>query len=278
MNKRYGLLLIATLFGSTNAYGYHYDVFAYLDESFNQLEKEMSTWFYDDMPRYRQQLRQSAQSNWEKVRQKTDENLDTLAKKIAAQSEKIKEQSAELLDKLKDAGTRSEHHLQHLQEEASAVCSSLTKSGSWLDRMIGRLTKAPEKQELFDLPGKFNATEKVDADNYILDINVPGFSRDNIKLNVQEGEHRVVVTAEKEDISTANAQANGGWRYRSESYFSSQSVNNRTKKIEYKDGKLQVTVDLPDNVDVKNFNSTIDQEKATITFQLKEKQEQEVSK
>lgn len=278
MNKRYGLLLIATLFGSTNAYGYHYDVFAYLDESFNQLEKEMNTWFHDDMPRYRQQLRQSAQSNWEKVRQKTDENLDTLAKKIAEQSEKIKEQSTELLDKLKNASTRSNHHLQHLRDEAAAVCSSLTKSGSWMDRMLNRLTKAPEKQELFDLPGKFNAIEKADADNYILNINVPGFNRDNIKLNVLEGEHRVVVTAEKEDISTANAQANGGWRYRSESYFSSQSVNNRTKKIEYKDGKLQVTVDLPDNVDVKNFNSTIDQEKAVITFRLKEKQEQIVSK
>ncbi|MBY0352905.1 Hsp20/alpha crystallin family protein [Candidatus Babeliales bacterium] len=256
MNKRYGLLLVATLVCSNNAYGYHYDVFKYLDESFNQLERDMSSWFSNDLPRYRQQVQETV-----------DSNLDDLAKKIEEQSDKIKKQSAELLDKLKDAGTRSQHHVRHLQNEANAVFASLKKSGSWLDRMIGRLTKTEKTRQMFNLPGKFSATEKEEDGTYKLEISLPGFGRDDIKLNVQETEHRVIVTAEKSDSNTA--QKNGGWRYHSESYFSSQTVNNRTKKIEYKDGKLQVTVDLPDNVDTKNFNSTIDQEKAMITLQLK---------
>ncbi|MBX9831123.1 Hsp20/alpha crystallin family protein [Candidatus Babeliales bacterium] len=267
MNKRYGFLFVATFALSGSAHGYHYDVFRYLDESFSQLENDMSSWFANDFPRYRKKVQESVKSNVGELTKKIDTNLDDLAKKIEEQSDKLKKQSAELLTKLKDASTRSEHHVRHLHNEANAVFAALKKSGSWLDRMIGRLTKTEKTRHMFDLPGKFSATEKEEAGAYKLEISLPSFGRDDIKLAVQDDNHRVVVTAEKDDSSTV--QANGGWRYQSESYFSSQTVNNRTKKIEYKDGKLQVTVDLPDNVDAKNFNSTIDQEKAVITFQLK---------
>ena len=195
--------------------------------------------------------------------QKIEKDLHDRATEIDRISDKIKKQSGELLAKLKENKPQNEHILQHLHNEIGTVFTHLKQSSDWLEHIVNHLAKEEERKHLLGFTCKFNVSEKKEADQYLLTINLPGFKKENMNFNVQSKDHQAIITAEK------HVPQNDGKFHYSESYFSSQTINGHTKKIEYKDGKLQVTVDLPDNVDVKNFNSTIDQEKAVITFQLK---------
>lgn len=195
--------------------------------------------------------------------QKIEKDILDRATEIDRLSDKIKKQSGELLAKLKEKKPQNEHLLQHLHNEVGTVFTHLKQSGDWLEHIADHLAKEEEKRHLLGFTCKFNVSEKKEADQYLLTINLPGFQKENMNFNVQGKEHQAIITAEKR-----TPQNNEKIHY-SESYFSSQTINGRTKKIEYKDGKLQVTIDLPDDVDVKTFNNTIDQEKAMIAFQLK---------
>ncbi|QQR48904.1 Hsp20/alpha crystallin family protein [bacterium] len=195
--------------------------------------------------------------------QKIKPDILVRATEIDRLSDKVKKQSGELLAKLKEHKPQNERFLQHLHDEVKTVFTYLKQSSDWLEHMVNYLEKEKERRYLLDFTCKFNVTEKKEANYYLLSVNLPGFQKENMNFNVQGKDHQAIITAEKR-----TPQNDERFHY-SESYFSSQTINGRTKKIEYKDGNLKIIADLPNNVDVKNFTSTIDEEKATINFQIK---------
>jgi len=90
----------------------------------------------------------------------------------------------------------------------------------------------------FDISSKQALVTKKDDNNYHLEIEVPGFSKENINLSVKEG--KLYVTAEREGKSTKNFI-----------YKLNSKINTSKIAASCKDGILNVILPIKETEQIK---------------------------
>lgn len=129
------------------------------------------------------------------------------------------------------------------------------------------------------------ATEEYESDDltkYGVKINLPGFTKNDIKVTISTDKknnkifNRLVINGTKK-VTAATEEEKGTENKKitvratsSQAFTSSSLINGRQKQIEYKDGTLKIKFDLPGDIDTQdgNYTMSFDQEKETLVLEF----------
>lgn len=115
-----------------------------------------------------------------------------------------------------------------------------------------------EREFFGDQEKAFKTDIKDEGDHYLLEAELPGFEKENIKVSVEDG--YMTITAERN--SSNEEKKENGYIRRERSYgsfsrsFDVTSVNTDAIKAEYKDGILALT--LPKKDETKPTSTSIE--------------------
>ena len=180
-------------------------------------------------------------SNW--VRQLA-KKLDTLADSmVTTQPKKSTITQRSYFDSISSFGKKA---LQQIYETEKYL-SSLRKE------MEHQMTYV-KKVRTYDIK------EEHEGGAYQIRITLPDFKQENVQVTIDENQRsnykKLLVTASKEEFST----------WKSESFSSVRYINGRKLSLEYKDGKLSVEIDLPENIKDADYSMHLDKEELIVMF------------
>ena len=127
--------------------------------------------------------------------------------------------------------------------------------------MLPRLSRFNILDDVFDDPffeKKENQIMKTDVKekegNYILDIDIPGYNKDDIKISLADG-YLTVSAATKKDVDESNKKENYIHRERfygkcSRTYYAGENVTEEDIKAKFNNGIL--TINFPKDKEVEN--------------------------
>jgi len=204
-----------------------------------------------------------------------DKAMQENLKDICQQSRKMHERATEAL-RLMQVG--SSKPLENIQE-------GMKKDLSAMDSLIDKMGKNIDELKTFD---GFSAREFENTDRkvYGVKISLPGFSQDDVTVNVSQETNRngtkkaLEVVAKKKEATGVEGESKSidddketqVKRVIKQHMHSSSIINGRKKEINYQDGVLKVNLDLPVGVSDDKYTMKFEDNILTLEFpkQVKE--------
>jgi HSP20 family molecular chaperone IbpA len=178
---------------------------------------------------------------------------------------------------LESMNKRIEHELKMLKEREHSLHEKRKKIQN---QMKEAETKKSEKNTRSDLISKsFGIEEKQSEKDGVRQLHVivhlPGFDEQDLKITTHNKNNQLHISGTKAIENKREKTEEGDNKkavsraYISEEFVSSQNINGKKRKLSYKNGTIDVSVDLPTDVKTKKFDTTFENSTLTVTFQTK---------
>jgi len=133
---------------------------------------------------------------------------------------------------------------------------------------------------------KINEFQSDDGQSYGISISMPEFTEDQISVSIEETKKNhskinvLKIKAQTEAPQKVTSKSDGKTilRQSSQQVVSSRSVNGRHQYINYKDGKLDAVIDLPQTIRSDQYTMTFENNILKIEFEIEKKPEDTVKK
>jgi HSP20 family protein len=126
----------------------------------------------------------------------------------------------------------------------------------WRDDFFDSFFSLVDSNSKFNNENYLNSELKEDKDNYYIKAELPGFERDNIKIDFDN--NRLIIRAEKEEVEEVNGKID---HFSEISYGSfsrvftlSKNINEKGIKAKYQNGILSIEIPKLDKSEVSNIN------------------------
>ncbi len=168
------------------------------------------------------------------------------------------------------------------QESKKKLAETRDSFSGLIDAMDANLSEVVEKSKYQVREYEAEEYESGDASTYGVKITLPEFKQENINVIIHTDKknnrtlHWLEVNGTK-DAAPAQEKTEDDDQDKpvikktsSQLFTSSKFINGKRSVIEYKDGTIKVTFDLPKDIDTKegNYTMTFDQEKETLTLEF----------
>lgn len=152
-------------------------------------------------------------------------------------------------------------------EQSLATCSTLLTS---FEKDIQGIT---EKHAYTIKEYTIDEKDATHSNKYGVKVSVPGFKPEDLTVSISVDtkngitRQRLTVTGTKQPTQTTNNTAKVSTDHQ---FTSSSFVHDRQKQIEYKNGSIKATFDLPSNIDTKeeSYSMSFDHEKEILTVEF----------
>lgn len=284
MNKKKhitNLFVAALLVASTlpPSYGFHVGLDSF-EENFRDIEQNIKeevsrinkdieeNWknfwgTHDDKPKavVAQKFPSSIEQGWKS----SQESIHTISKSLDSIRRKMNtslpqrgtaESQSSYFTRFKEAGTNAVKELEKAEQSIKELRTGIQKQ-----------MKRAHKAQAYDIK------EISENDIYKIVISLPGFTQEQVKVTLEDNDKRkhkkLIIEASKASSSSKSSNGANPRTWHSESFSSMRYVNGRSLHLDYKDGKLNVSVDLPENALDQDYTMDLVADKLTINFPTK---------
>lgn len=139
---------------------------------------------------------------------------------------------------------------------------------------------------------KETGLEDEKSKNYQITFILPGFKQEDINVTIYSDEkngktsHRLELAGTKKTTTESDAKTENNDKtvtvktIKSQAFTSATLINGRQKLIKYKDGKLEIKLELPADIDIKSgsYSMKFDEQKEALTIEFPKKGKGEKNK
>lgn len=171
-----------------------------------------------------------------------------------------------------------EHELKMLKKQEKRLEQYLQKTRQDIENTIKKSDefKAKRNSGMNHISDSFEIEEKrLDKganEEYQVLVHLPGFEEQELKITADTKKNQLHISGTKikeikqEKTEEAKNNKTASETYFSEEFVSSQNINGKKRKLKYKNGTIDITVDLPEDIKSKNFDTSFENGVLTVSF------------
>lgn len=178
---------------------------------------------------------------------------------------------------LESMNQRIDHELKMLKEREHSLHETRKKIQDQIKKAeihkINKNTKSNHLSNSFSIKEKQSEKDGVQQLHVI--VHLPGFDEQDLKITTNSKNNQLHISGTKaienkqEKTEESDNKKSVSHEYISEEFVSSQNINGKKRKLKYKDGNIDVTIDIPKDVNTKDFDTIFENDTLTVTFQKK---------
>ena len=171
-----------------------------------------------------------------------------------------------------------EHELKMLKKHEKKLEESLLRTKQDIENNIKRSEELKLKRNSngLRLSDSFSIKEKRsgkdEAQEYQVIAHLPGFEEHDLKITTDRKNNQLHISGTKaaetksEKTKENESGKTASKAYLSEEFVSSQNINGKKRKLKYKNGTIDILVDLPEDITVKDFDTSFENGTLTVSF------------